>query len=561
MVQTNQNGDPSDREPFGGRDGTATPQWLFDWLNQQVKAETGQPFQLDAAASDWSAKCANYFDEQMDALQQDWTRWPTIFLNPPFMPDLIEQFLAKALEAAAAGSTVVMILPAWPRYEWYHDVRGRGRVQEVVGPVAFERRDGTKVRANTGHNGFNVFVLTLGPHITPGTIGEPIQNPSARPREPAAASEGARAKPRKDGIRRLSEVAVKATEWLWHNRIPMGELSILDGDPGVNKSSFLLDLAARVSTGRSMPDGTAGILGGVLLLMAEDSIPKTIIQRLQAAGADLSRIAVPERALVIPRDLDLITNLAGKVHAALIVIDPLMAFLTVDTNGDQKVRQALTPLRDLAEALNVAVVFSRHLTKRGGGQALYRGGGSIAILGATRSGLLVAKAPDEPNQRVLCHIKSNLGPLAPSLLFEPVSGENGIVQIEWRGECDYTPEDVLSPPKPGDSRLAEAILFLRDLLGRGPVKQGEAKEKALAAGLAYRTVERAKEVLGVVSERRGWGPGSTCYWSLPPETTLAEDSGPYYATRAGVADYEPESDGQISGCVRRLCRRGQWPRR
>lgn len=38
---------------------------------------------------------------------------------------------------------------------------------------------------------------------------------------------------------------------------------------------------------------------------------------------------------------------------------------------------------------------------------------------------------------------------------------------------------------------------------------------AAEAGLAYRTVERAKELLGVKSERQGWGPGSTCYWSMP----------------------------------------------
>ena len=64
---------------------------------------------------------------------------------------------------------------------------------------------------------------------------------------------------------------------------PCWGLTILDGDPSVNKSSLLLDLAARVSTGRKMPDGTGGKKGGVLLLLAEDSLKKTVLQRLQAA--------------------------------------------------------------------------------------------------------------------------------------------------------------------------------------------------------------------------------------------------------------------------------------
>ena len=75
---------------------------------------------------------------------------------------------------------------------------------------------------------------------------------------------------------------------------------------------------------------------------------------------------------------------------------------------------------------------------------MYRGGGSIGIIAATRSTLLIAKCPHEPNLRVIAQVKSNLGPLAPSLLFEPVTGPDGVVQIEWRGECDYTPEDLLS---------------------------------------------------------------------------------------------------------------------
>jgi predicted ATP-dependent serine protease len=51
----------------------------------------------------------------------------------------------------------------------------------------------------------------------------------------------------------LSEVDEESVEWLWEGRIPLGKLTVIDGDPGTGKSALTTDLAARVSTGREMP--------------------------------------------------------------------------------------------------------------------------------------------------------------------------------------------------------------------------------------------------------------------------------------------------------------------
>src|SRR5712692_4785507 len=56
----------------------------------------------------------------------------------------------------------------------------------------------------------------------------------------------------------LSEVETQYINWLWPGRIPLGKITILDGDPGMGKSLLAIDLAARVSTGQPMPDGTSG---------------------------------------------------------------------------------------------------------------------------------------------------------------------------------------------------------------------------------------------------------------------------------------------------------------
>jgi hypothetical protein len=289
-----------------------------------------------------------------------------------------------------------------------------------------------------------------------------------------------------------------------------------------------------------MPDGTPGVSGGVLLLLGEDSVAKTVVRRLEVAQADLARIGVIDRPVTLPNDLCQVQQAASEIRAAMIVIDPLMAFLGPDANGDQKVRFALSPLARFADATNTAVVMVRHLAKRVGRNSLYRGTGSIGIIAATRSALFVGRHPEETNLRIVSHSKCNLGALARSLVFEPTDVA-GTVQIEWRGECEYTADDLLTSPACANSRLADAIAFLSDILADGPVKQQVIKQSAISQGFAYRTIERAKEDLAVISDRRGWGPGSACYWRLPDPEHL-EDEPDHSTPSATLAFYEAEGD-------------------
>src|SRR6202023_1269990 len=59
-------------------------------------------------------------------------------------------------------------------------------------------------------------------------------------------------------LAKFSDVRAKPPAWLWPNWLPLGKLAILDGDPGVGKSTLLFDLAARVSSSGVMPDGAQG---------------------------------------------------------------------------------------------------------------------------------------------------------------------------------------------------------------------------------------------------------------------------------------------------------------
>lgn len=312
----------------------------------------------------------------------------------------------------------------------------------------------------------------------------------------------------------MSEVVPQPVEWLWGLRIPRGEMTLLDGDPGTNKSSMAIDLAARVTTGRPMPDGTDGLSGGALLLSAEDSIRKTMAARLMAAGANMARTWVATKPLSLAADLGVIERAALRVDAQLIVIDPLMVYLGRDSGRDQSVRQALTPLQGFADRSGACILTIRHLTKTASRSALYRGGGSIGIIAAARSALLAGRSPDDAGMRVLCHTKSNLGPIAASLLFEPVDVD-GAVALRWHGECDHTAEDILAPPRSGSPKLHAAKEFLGSTLSGGPEPQRVVAEKAAGLGISYGTLERAKVAIGVESKRAGFGPGSSVSWHLP----------------------------------------------
>ncbi|MFO8013675.1 MAG: AAA family ATPase [Phycisphaerae bacterium] len=89
----------------------------------------------------------------------------------------------------------------------------------------------------------------------------------------------------------MADVEPEEVRWLWPERIALGKPTILVGDPGLGKSFITLDLAARVTTGAAWPDGApGGEPGGGVILSAEDGLADTIRPRLDAAGADVTRI-------------------------------------------------------------------------------------------------------------------------------------------------------------------------------------------------------------------------------------------------------------------------------
>src|SRR5690349_12341062 len=91
-------------------------------------------------------------------------------------------------------------------------------------------------------------------------------------------------------LRPVSDLALRSVEWLWPGRLPLGKLAIFEGDPGLGKSVVTLELCARLSAARPLPDGSQGP-GAVssVVLSNEDNAEDTVHPRLRHFGADRGR--------------------------------------------------------------------------------------------------------------------------------------------------------------------------------------------------------------------------------------------------------------------------------
>jgi hypothetical protein len=374
-----------------------------------------------------------------------------------------------------------------------------------------------------------------------------------------------------DDLVLVADVDREQVTWLWPGRIPRGKLVVLDGDPGVGKSTLTLTIAAKVSTGSPFPDGARPERGDVILLSAEDDIADTIRPRLEAAGADLGRCWVlpdvhpegaPPRPPELPADLFLLEDLVKSKAAALVVVDPLMAFLAgqVDSHRDQDVRRVLASMAYMAARTGAAVLIVRHMRK-GAGSALDKGSGSIGIIGAARAGLLVAPDPEDEGRRILAMTKSNLAKMPEALAYRLVNDElYGAARVVWDGASRHTANDLVRPRVDEEEApaLAEAVRVLKEILADGPLPAGNVKRMAATAGVAERTLHRARHALGVTARRQGFGPGAYYEWTMPADPPEAMAQGTHGmdamdATCQGVVEggghlfeHDPDDPGRFT---------------
>lgn len=260
---------------------------------------------------------------------------------------------------------------------------------------------------------------------------------------------------------RLDKIQSEKPNWLWPGYIASRAITFIDGDPGLGKSFVACDIAARVSSGNPMPDGQPGDQGRVLLISYEDDPATTIKPRLESLNAKLDNIVLltgfktPSNIDRPPtiHDIGSINDTIREGSIKLVVVDPLMAALPekIDSHKDQSIRLALSPLARLAQETNIAVLIVRHLNKSASGNALYRGSGSIGIIGAARAGFLIGKDPKDHSARILANTKMNIAPEPPSMKFRIIDTGSGAT-LQWEGRSELKACDLLQNDSPDGFR-------------------------------------------------------------------------------------------------------------
>ena len=328
----------------------------------------------------------------------------------------------------------------------------------------------------------------------------------------------------------LSQLAERSVSWLWRGWMPMGHLTILDGDPGMGKTLLTLDMCARVTTGKAFP-GDIPTLGpvNVILINAEDDMEDTIKPRLRGMGADLDRVfdirdvksglAGP---LHFPTDRRLLDHFLTENQARLVVIDPIMSFLDrrIQSSNDQHVRRALGSLTWLARKHRCAILLVRHLNKARGGRALYRGGASIGFTASCRSVLLAGPDPQQPGGRVLAQVKQNLAAAQPSLLYTATTEQSETPLIAWRGASILSADDlvaIVAKSKPPLLARETARDLMEDFLRPGPRTTEEIKQFAEKEALSESTLFRVKRELQIRRRRIALAGKRVSYWLLPDQ--------------------------------------------
>ena len=308
-----------------------------------------------------------------------------------------------------------------------------------------------------------------------------------------------------------SNVTSKAVDWLWYPYIPLGKLTVIQGDPGDGKSTFVGNLVALLTRGLPMPDGDASQCSRVAVYQcAEDGMADTIKPRLEQAGADCEKVAyIIDDDIALTLEDGRIETVIQETGASLFVIDPIQAFIPPDSDMQSatKMRAVLRKLAATAEKYRCAVILIGHMNKGSGAKSLYRGLGSIDIAAIARSVLMISRDETRPNIRYMYPIKSSLAPEGPAVAFS--FRTNG--GLEWQGQYELNTAELVDSLTVKTSKREKARAKMVQMLGSGDKAAKEVYAALADIGVGSRTVEKAKKELQI----RTYRTGGCWYWGLP----------------------------------------------
>ncbi len=339
--------------------------------------------------------------------------------------------------------------------------------------------------------------------------------------------------------RPLSDVTSRETFYLMQDRIPMGMFTLIVGGGGGGKSTFLTEVACRVSRGEPLPGATKALIpaGSVIYITAENQPEEVFRPRAIACRGDLKKIIYIRNVLVSvdsrPDELHILDigqhlSALSKYQADLgdvraVIVDPIISHVNerIDDSRAKPVRQLLDSLSDFAEREKIALIGVIHVAKGTASSAQAKAAGSHQWVDASRVALGIAKDKDDPDgkRRFLSMLKSNIyvnwKTLAFNIIDTPVHDEAspdlslraGRVEFEAE-EVDIDVEALFNPDRLTESMTTKAIRLFNNELKNGPRPADEIWALAESMGISEGPYKYARKKRNIHAEKIGGRFGS-----------------------------------------------------
>jgi hypothetical protein len=262
-----------------------------------------------------------------------------------------------------------------------------------------------------------------------------------------------------------SAIQPKNVDWLWEDRFVANRVNLIAGLGDVGKDVFCCSVAACVTTGKPWPDGRPGCEPGIVgIYSPEDEADDTIVPRLLAAGADMSRIRIWTKSRKPrPEELD---------GLKVFIISPLINLLDgkKDINREQDVRAFLELIRRTAKELRCTVIGTAHFNKKSDAPVAARVLGATGFLAFLRSGWSIQRDDEDISLRLFMRLKANLSPdgvVGIRFTIEHAGQWTQCIRCVWQGETDKTPDEVMGAATGGKERKQTAKEWLLAFLHIG----------------------------------------------------------------------------------------------
>lgn len=335
-----------------------------------------------------------------------------------------------------------------------------------------------------------------------------------------------------------SDIEPEPLEWLWRDKIPAGKITLFAGQPDCGKSLAMLDFIARVTTGKDFPDGTPNPHGPkrVLLAATEDDLKSTLIPRLIAAEADLTKVVILRRVVIkteakqktkkrmlqLAEDSKLLKlTLRNNPDIAVVALDPISSYFgNCDPNKDKEVRPVMEAIADACESSKTAFVGIIHNNKRGDADAIGKILGASSLVGVSRAVWGFARDKEKNGEYFMSLVKGNLARKRTGMKYQiidatvVIDGKNEILpRTDWLGESEESADEVLQKNRDADGsgnkdkkkiEVAKALVMAQ--LETGPKLLRDVYRIGEEQGIGDKTIQRANRELGIFVRKQPGGP-------------------------------------------------------